>query len=115
MCKQDSVEEGQEREQQCRDQVDMGLMRMERLKEESTAAAAASSPPASFAGSIGALPTAGLTQVCKMFILFCHLTRPTFEFGSEGRVFGPWLYGGMQEVPSLRQRCEHDVFETKKG
>ncbi|CAN0536662.1 unnamed protein product, partial [Ectocarpus sp. 12 AP-2014] len=53
-----SVEEREEREQQCRDQVDLGLLRMERLKEESTAAmaaaaatAAVASPPVSFAGS----------------------------------------------------------------
>ncbi|CAM9900942.1 unnamed protein product [Ectocarpus sp. 6 AP-2014] len=53
-----SVEEREEREQQCRDQVDLGLLRMERLKEESTAATAAAaataavaSPPVSFTGS----------------------------------------------------------------
>ncbi|CAM9716415.1 unnamed protein product [Ectocarpus sp. 4 AP-2014] len=56
-----SVEEREEREQQCRDQVDLGLLRMERLKEESTAATAAAaataavaSPPVSFAGWPGA-------------------------------------------------------------
>lgn len=63
---QGSVEEREEREQQCRDQVDMGLLRMERLKEESATAAgvaAAASPPASFTGSMGASPTV-LAQVC---------------------------------------------------
>eukprot|EP00752_Nemacystus_decipiens_P010849 g9647.t1 len=62
-----SVEEREEREQQCRDQVDLGLMRMERLKEENAAAAATAaaaaaaaaavtSPPASLAGSTAASP-----------------------------------------------------------
>eukprot|EP00903_Cladosiphon_okamuranus_P014723 g13643.t1 len=56
-----SVEEREQREQQCRDQVDLGLMRMERLKEENaaataTATAAVTSPPVSFAGSAAASP-----------------------------------------------------------
>ncbi|CAM9160885.1 unnamed protein product [Hapterophycus canaliculatus] len=64
-----SVQERQEREQQCRDQVDMGLLRMERLKEESAAvsaaaaaAAASSCPPGSRAGWTGASPAAVLAQ-----------------------------------------------------
>lgn len=57
MVPQDTVEEREEREQQCRDQVDQGLMRMERLKEEATGAASAptaGSPPVSFVGAMGA-------------------------------------------------------------
>ncbi|CAM9700671.1 unnamed protein product [Scytosiphon promiscuus] len=76
-----SVEEGQEREQQCRDQVDMGLLRMERLKEESaaaTAATVASSPPGSLAGPTSASPPAVLTRVCTVIMLF-FLPRPTVE------------------------------------
>lgn len=62
--KQGSVQEREEREQQCKDQVDFGLMRMERLKEENAAATAATvaSPPVSFAGSMG-VPQMVMRQV----------------------------------------------------
>ena len=80
------MEEREEREQQCRDQVDLGLMRMERLKEENaaaaaTATAAVTSPPVSFAGSTAASPPflAQVTFFVASFRVVCREPGLVFE------------------------------------